>query len=89
MEESPVVEAPKTETPAAEAAAPKAEAKPSPAQDIRMIQALLTQGIFPGNAAPAIVSSYQLLEKMAQKVEEEHRLMDLHNAEVDAKKAKK
>lgn len=76
------------DTPAAEA--PKAEApKPSPAQDLRNVQMLIVSGIFPGNVAPQVVAAYQMLEKMAQKVEEEHRLMELKNAEIDAKKAAK
>jgi len=44
--------------------------KPSPAQDLRDIQALLVSGIFPGNFAPQIVKAYQTLEQMAQKVEQ-------------------
>lgn len=89
-EQAPVVdpiEVPTVQAPAAEA--PKAEAKPSPAQDLRNIQMLIVSGIFPGNVAPQVVAAYQLLEKMAQKVEEEHRLMALKNAEIDAKKAAK
>jgi hypothetical protein len=43
--------------------------KPSPAQDLRDIQALVINGIFPGNMAPAIMKAYQLLEKMCQEVE--------------------
>jgi hypothetical protein len=43
--------------------------KPSPAQDLRDIQALLANGIYPGNVAPAIVKAYQLLEKMAVEIE--------------------
>lgn len=45
--------------------------KPSAAQDLRNIQALLAGGIFPGNYAPQIVAAYQLLEKMASQVEME------------------
>lgn len=48
---------------------PKVIAKPSPAADLRDIQALLANGIYPGNVAPAIVKAYQLLEKMAVEIE--------------------
>lgn len=41
----------------------------SPAQDLRDIQALLVNGIFPGNVAPQIVKAFQMLEQMAQMVE--------------------
>jgi hypothetical protein len=41
----------------------------SPAQALRNIQQLLVMGIFPGQAAPEICKAYQLLENMAQKVE--------------------
>ena len=57
---------------------PNVEAKPaqpkvvSPAQDLRDIQALLVNGIFPGNVAPQIVKAFQMLESMAQLVEKEH-----------------
>ncbi len=49
----------------------KQENKPkaSPAQDLRDIQYLLLNGIFPGNVAPAVVKAYQLLENMAKQVE--------------------
>jgi len=43
--------------------------KVSPAQDLRDIQMLLVSGIYPGNAAPAIVKAYQMLEMMAKQVE--------------------
>jgi hypothetical protein len=42
---------------------------PSPAQDLRDIQMLLVQGIFPGQVAPAVVKAYSLLEKMAVQIE--------------------
>lgn len=42
---------------------------PSPAQDIRNIQMLLVSGIFPGQMAPQVVQSYQILDKMATKIE--------------------
>lgn len=45
--------------------------KESPAKDLREIQALLVNGIFPGNVAPQIVKAFQLLEHMAQAVEKE------------------
>lgn len=41
----------------------------SPAQDLRDIQYLLLNGIFPGNVAPSVVKSYHLLEQMAVQVE--------------------
>lgn len=50
----------------------KAEApKPGPAQDLRAIQALIVNGIFPGNVAPQVVKAFELLEHMAQQVERE------------------
>jgi hypothetical protein len=55
------------------APSPAAEApvsKPSPAADLREIQNLLVNGIFPGQVAPSIVKSFQLLEKMAQQIEQ-------------------
>lgn len=49
---------------------PKPEApKAGPAQDLREIQALLVNGIFPGNVAPQIVKAFHMLETMASKVE--------------------
>ena len=45
--------------------------KPSPAQDLRNIQALLVNGIFPGQMAPQVVQSFQLLEKMAIEIEKQ------------------
>lgn len=53
-----VVDAPATEKP-----------KVSPAQDLRNIQALIVNGIFPGNVAPEVVKAYKLLEDMALVVE--------------------
>jgi len=54
--------------------APKAATKSeppkvSPAQDLRDVQALLVNGIFPGNVAPQIVKAFQMLEQMALMVE--------------------
>jgi len=46
--------------------------KVSPAQDLRDIQYLLLNGIFPGNVAPSVVKSYHLLEQMASQVEKDH-----------------
>ncbi len=43
--------------------------KPSPAQDLRDLQALVVTGIYPGNMAPAVVKAYQLLEAMARDIE--------------------
>jgi len=43
--------------------------KVSTAQDLRDIQGLLVNGIFPGQVAPAVVKAYQLLEKMSQQIE--------------------
>lgn len=48
---------------------PASQPKASPAQDLRDVQMLLVGGIFPGNMAPAVVKSYQMLEKMALEVE--------------------
>jgi hypothetical protein len=45
--------------------------KVSPAQDLRNIQALLVNGIFPGQMAPQVVQSFQLLEKMAVEIEKQ------------------
>lgn len=50
--------------------APTAQAtKPGPADDIRNIQMLLINGIFPGNVAPQVVQAYKTLESMAVKLE--------------------
>jgi hypothetical protein len=50
----------------------KAEApKVSPAQDLREIQALIVNGIFPGNVAPQVVKAFQLLEHMCLQVEKD------------------
>ena len=85
-EQAPVVETAEgtigTPAPTPAAEAPKAEApKPSPAQDLRNIQMLIVSGIYPGNVAPQVVAAYQLLEKMAQKVE----LEAAHEAEFKAR----
>ena len=45
--------------------------KVSPAQDLRNIQALIVNGIFPGNVAPEVVKAYQLLEQMALVIEKD------------------
>ena len=47
----------------------KGKPKASPAQDLRDIQGLLVNGIFPGQVAPAVVKAYQLLEKMSLEIE--------------------
>jgi hypothetical protein len=66
MEETPVskdtvvIDAPVAEKP-----------KVSPAQDLRNIQALIVNGIFPGNVAPEVVKAYQLLEQMALVIEKD------------------
>ena len=76
MEETPVVQdAVIVEKPIAEDNA-KAQyvpenVKPSPAKDLREIQALIANSIFQGNMAPAVVKAYQLLEQMALVVEKE------------------
>ena len=62
-EQATVPETPEAPTSAA------APSKVSPAQDLRDIQMLLVSGIYPGNAAPAIVKAYQMLEMMAKQVE--------------------
>lgn len=43
--------------------------KESPAKDLREIQALIVNGIFPGNVAPQVIKAFQLLETMAAQVE--------------------
>ena len=63
MEETPVADAVVVDRPVAE------KPKTSPAQDLRDIQALIVNGIFPGNIAPQVVKAYQLLEQMALLVE--------------------
>jgi predicted sugar kinase len=45
--------------------------KPGPADEIRAIQMLIVNGIYPGNVAPQVVQAYKLLEDIAQKVEKE------------------
>ena len=44
--------------------------KVSPAKDLRDIQNLLVCGIYPGQMAPQVVKSYQILEQMAKQVED-------------------
>lgn len=56
VQDAPVVEAPE---------APKE----SPAKDLREIQALLVNGIFPGNVAPQVVKAFHLLDQMCQSIE--------------------
>lgn len=63
----PVVDAPKETVDNSAPEAPKNT--PSPAQDLRDIQGLLVNGIFPGQVAPTVVKAYQILEKMAQQIE--------------------
>lgn len=58
VQDAQIVDAPKQDAP-----------KPSPAQDLREIQALLVNGIFPGNVAPQVVKAFHMLEAMASKVE--------------------
>jgi hypothetical protein len=75
---SPVTDAPK-ETPVNTKAEPaKIPPSPaqdsagkavSPAQDLRDIQGLLVNGIFPGQLAPSVVKAYNLLEKLAVQIE--------------------
>jgi hypothetical protein len=68
MEETPVQDAQIVDaTMQGQVAAEKP--KVSPAQDLRNIQALIVNGIFPGNVAPEVVKAYKLLEDMAQVVE--------------------
>lgn len=67
--QTPVVEEVKTVTEEVKKA-PEAP-KPSPAQDLRDIQMLLVNGIFPGQVAPSVVKAYSLLEQMASKVEKD------------------
>jgi len=44
--------------------------KESPAKDLREIQALIVNGIFPGNIAPQVVKAFHLLESMCKVVED-------------------
>ena len=60
------IEAPKA---APEAVKVTETPKISPAQDLRDIQALIVNGVFMGNMAPAVSKAYTLLEKMAQEIE--------------------
>jgi hypothetical protein len=46
-----------------------AAAKPGPAHELRQAQALLAGGLFPGQMAPAVVSAFQTLGKIADKIE--------------------
>jgi hypothetical protein len=62
MEETPVADAVVVDKPVE-------KPKVSPAQDLRNIQNLIVNGIFPGNVAPEVVKAYKLLEDMAQVVE--------------------
>ena len=66
-EQATVPEAPVS--PATDQPSAATQPKASPAQDLRDIQMLLVSGIFPGNAAPAIVKAYSMLEQMAKQVE--------------------
>lgn len=70
-ETAPVVEA--QFNPEAKCENPNAEAVKAPvvgpAEDLRHIQGLLAGGIFPGNMAPQVVKSWNLLEHMAQQIE--------------------
>lgn len=43
--------------------------KESPAKDLREIQALLVNGIFPGNIAPQVVKAFHLLDQMCLTIE--------------------
>ncbi len=52
-----------------EAKAVEAAKEPGPAHEIRQAQALLAGGLFPGQMAPAIVSAFQTLGKIADKIE--------------------
>lgn len=71
-EQTPVADNLVNEVKAPESAQkPSMQGTPSPAQDLRDLQALLTNGIFPGNVAPAIVKAYNLIEKMAVQVEKD------------------
>lgn len=68
-----VTDAPKLTENNTQTGTPVSASKPaekSPAQDLRNIQALLVMGIFPGQSAPEICKAYQLLEQMAQKIEQ-------------------
>jgi len=70
-QESPVIDANSSESTVKEKETVNNIEKkaPSPAADLRDIQALLVSGVYQGNMAPAVVKAYQLLEKMALTVE--------------------
>ena len=59
------------ETPVKDAEIVAEKPKVSPAQDLRNIQALIVNCIFPGNVAPEVVKAYQLLEQMALVIEKD------------------
>ena len=44
-----------------------------PADDLREIQNLLVNGMFPGNMAPAVHKAFLLLDNMAKGVEEKYK----------------
>lgn len=69
---SPVTDAPEKSVVNKQEGEAKVQGKvtPSPAQDLRDIQDLLVNGIFPGQVAPTVVKSYQILEKMAVQIEQ-------------------
>jgi hypothetical protein len=75
--ESQVTDTPVESKPDAPQAQPEKapEAKvPGPADELRNIQGLLANGIFPGNVAPAVVKGYNFLEAMIQKIEKEAKV---------------
>lgn len=45
------------------------QSKESPARELRLIQSLLVNGIFPGSIAPEVVKGYAYLENMASDIE--------------------
>lgn len=69
MNDSPVQDAQVVEAPNDNIGNQKESPKESPAKDLREIQALLVNGIYPGNSAPAVVKAFHLLEAMAVQVE--------------------
>jgi hypothetical protein len=47
------------------------QANPGPAAELRNIQMLLVNGLFPGAMSPQVAKSFHLLEQMALKLEKE------------------
>jgi hypothetical protein len=75
MEETPVIDAEikpvsEAEVKTTENSKPE-QPKESPAKGLREVQFLLENGMFPGNVAPSIKRGWELLDKLAAKVEQD------------------